>query len=114
MPVPHRWLVAKGLVAEGASDADMDAAARADPDGDGQPTYAEYLCSTDPLDGNDFLKVFIHLEGEEPVISWSKTNALARYTVLGVTNLNERTWTETNAANRAGMRFFRVRATPRD
>ena len=114
VPVPHRWLVAKGLVAEGASDADMDAAARADPDGDGQPTYAEYLCGTDPLDGNDFLKVFIHLEGEEPVISWSKTNALARYTVLGVTNLNERTWTETNAANRAGMRFFRVRATPRD
>ena len=111
VPVPHRWLVAKGLVAEGASDADMDAAARADPDGDGQPTYAEYLCGTDPLDGNDFLKVFIHLEGEEPVISWSKTNDLARYTVLGVTNLNERTWTATNAANRAGMRFFRVRAT---
>ena len=42
------------------------------------------------------------------------TTDLARYTVLGVTNLNERTWTETNAANRAGMRFFRVHATPRD
>ena len=51
-------------------------------DGGGQPTYAEYLCGTNPTDGLDFLRAFIHLEGGEPVISWSKTNALVRYTVL--------------------------------
>lgn len=113
VPVPYAWLVARGLAAEDTSDAEMDAAAAADPDGDGQPTYAEYLCGTDPTDGRDFLTAYIRLEGGEPVISWNRTNALARYTVVGATNLHDRAWSETNAANRAGMRFFRVRATPR-
>ena len=111
IPVPYTWLIEKGLAAADASAEEMDAAAARDTDLDGYANFAEYLCGTDPNDATDSFKVFISREGDETVISWSPTNALARYTVIGVTNLADRTWVETNAANRAGLRFFRVRAT---
>ena len=111
IPVPYTWLIEKGLAAADASAEEMDAAAARDTDLDGYANFAEYLCGTDPNDANDSFKVFISREGDETVISWSPTNALARYTVIGVTNLADRTWVEMNDANRAGLRFFRVHAT---
>ncbi len=111
IPVPYTWLVEKGLSHEGASEAEMETAASADSDGDGYANYAEYLFGTNPNDATDSFKVFIAREGDETIISWSPTNTLATYTVMGVTNLADRTWVETNAVNRAGLRFFRVRAT---
>ena len=111
IPVPYTWLIEKGLAAADASAEEMDAAAARDTDLDGYANFAEYLCGTDPNDANDSFKVFISREGDETVISWSPTNALARYTVIGVTNLADRTWVEMNDANRVGLRFFRVHAT---
>ena len=113
IPVPHAWLVEKGVVAEGSSDADFEAAAALDQDNDGQPTYAEYLCGTDPMDKDDVFKIFIEMVDGDPVISWTPTNAAASYFVQGVTNLVDETWVDTNAVNRAGLRFFRVRVEPR-
>ena len=113
IPVPHTWLVEKGLVSEGATDEAFEAAAKADQDSDGQPTYAEYLCGTDPTNKDDVFKIFIEMVDGDPMISWAPTNTMTKYTVIGVTNLVDRTWVETNAANRAGLRFFRVRATRR-
>ena len=113
IPVPHTWLVEKGLVAEGATDADFEAAAALDQDGDGQPTYAEYLCGTDPTNKDDVFKIFIEMVDGDPVISWAPTNAAASYFVQGVTNIVGETWVDTNAVNRAGLRFFRVRVEPK-
>ena len=114
IPVPHAWLVEKGVVAEGATDEDFEAAAALDQDGDGQPTYAEYLCGTDPMDKDDVFKIFIEMVDGDPVISWTPTNAAASYFVQGVTNLVGEMWVDTNAVNRAGLRFFRVRVEPRE
>ncbi len=111
IPVPYTWLIEKGLATADASAEEMERAAERDTDGDGYANFAEYLCGTDPLDAADAFKVFISREGDETIISWSPTNTLATYTVIGVTNLTDRTWVETNDANRAGLRFFRVRAT---
>ena len=113
VPVPYTWLIENNLAQEGADAAAMEEAANADTDSDGYANDAEYLFGTDPNDPTDSFKVFIAREGDETMISWAPTNTMTKYTVIGVTNLVDRTWVETNAANRAGLRFFRVRATRR-
>jgi hypothetical protein len=91
----------------------MNDAAKLDSDNDGMANYAEYLCGTDPTNATDKLTVSIRMVDDAPQVSWSPTNTLAKYVVIGVTNLTEKTWTETNDVNYAGMRFFRVRVEPK-
>ena len=111
IPVPYTWLIEKGLVASGADESAMDAAAAADFDGDGLCNYAEYLFGTDPCDAKDYFKVYIEMKDQSPVISWNYTNDLVSYTIVGATNITDTTWTMTNSTNLSGMRFFRVKAT---
>ena len=47
------------------------------------------------------------------VMPISEENAAASYTVEGKTNLADEKWAESNDANRAGLRFFRVRVEPK-
>lgn len=57
--VPYAWLLSTGAMdpADGVDAVQAEAAAAADPDGDGQPTWAEYFGGTDPLDGAESLRI---------------------------------------------------------
>ena len=113
IPVTREWLRKYELVPTDATEAEINEAAKADVDGDGHSAYAEYLCGTDPTNRDDVFKIFIEMVDGDPVISWTPTNAAANYFVQGVTNLVDETWIDTNAVNRAGLRFFRVRVEPK-
>ena len=63
------------------STTDPNAAASADPDGDGQNNMAEYLAGTDPIDPASSLRITsIDRQGGDLVVTWTmgggKTNAL--------------------------------------
>ncbi len=117
IPVPYTWLVEKGLavIDESLSVEElakvMNAAAAADFDGDGFVNYAEYLCGTDPKDGEDYLKASIEMVDGKPVISWNDgLSGAAEYTVIGAEKLDASTWEKVDDSNLSKMRFFRVKA----
>ncbi len=118
IPVPYTWLVEKGLavIDESLSAEElakvMNEAAAADFDGDGFVNYAEYLCGTDPKDGEDYLKASIEMVDGKPVISWNDgLSEDAEYTVIGAPTLSTEGWEKVDDSNLSKMRFFRVKAT---
>ncbi len=102
VPVPYLWLEANGLV----TGADYEAAALADPDGDGVPSWQEYVAGSLPTNMNSVFRAHIGMTNSRPWVTWSPDLGAARvYTVAGKAALTNAVWlTPTNAASR----FFRV------
>ena len=108
------------------------AAATADPDGDGQNNLAEFLAGTDPTNSASAFRIIsLTLEGDDVRVTWTmgddKTNALqvtAGDASGGFTNDFSDIFTVTNtfgsvtnyldlgAATNAPARFYRVRLVP--
>lgn len=81
--IPHEWILSDfpGL----STDEDYELAAAADQDGDGMPSWEEYVASTSPTNSADYLSVVSIAPAT--VIAWaSATNRF--YSVYFSTNLN--------------------------
>ena len=80
-----------------------------DHDGDGAPTWAEYISLTAPNDANSRFAATIAIATDgTPNIGWNtQTYASRKYTVYGKVNLSDSVWLEVND-NAATYRFFKV------
>ena len=108
VPVPFEWLDRHFPGTHGA--ADYETIAHADSDGDGFPTWQEYVLDTDPNDPASTLRASIRLEGETPVVEWNHTNATIealgyRYVPKGRVSLADGDWI---SPVQAMHRFFKV------
>ena len=66
--VPHAWLFGYGITN------DFEAAALADLDGDGVPTWKEYIMDTDPTESASVLRVSLNLtQDNHHLITWSSS-----------------------------------------
>lgn len=111
--VPYTWL--DGYYPnQGGSAAAYETLANADSDGDGFPTWQEYLLGTDPTSAASHLFVTISMNGNTPVFGWSHTNANIeaigyRYVPKGRTSLDDSAgWQPLSS----GHRFFKVVVEP--
>lgn len=71
--VPYSWLISTGAIdiSLGVDAVSAEAAAAADQDADGQSTWAEYFAGTDPLNGDDSLRIIsIEVTDAGNAISW--------------------------------------------
>jgi hypothetical protein len=75
---------------------DYEAAALADPDGDGFKTWQEYLCGTDPQNSNSFIRIdSTTYEGGNTVIKWQNAAVWAGIPPLAIqarTNMISGSW----------------------
>ena len=103
-PVPLDWLVSHGLAAEGATDAEFEAAALATAE-NGRPVWECYVAGLDPTKKDDF-RVFIDMDGGEPVVTWWPSNVAGRaYAVWGKADLAD----EWSCPVEPSHRFYQVR-----
>lgn len=76
VPVPYAWL--DEYFPDGAGD--YEAIAKADSDGDGIDTWAEFLLGTDPTNALSRLEATIRMDGTTPIVeSNADTNRLATF-----------------------------------
>ncbi|MBQ6246305.1 MAG: chitobiase/beta-hexosaminidase C-terminal domain-containing protein [Kiritimatiellae bacterium] len=109
--IPVSWFENQGLVAMGGT---AEAAAAADPDGDGHTTADEYVAGTDPNDPDSVLRASIEIVDGRPVVTWTPDLLGERkYRVLGKKTLDSNEdWTDvTDEADldAAGWRFFKAK-----
>ena len=80
-----------------------------DPDGDGFPTYAEYIAFTDPNDAASRFNATISIDVDgTPVVGWNTQTSPSRtYKVFGKVDLSDSVWLEVKD-NVELYRFFRV------
>lgn len=107
VPVPHSWLVEKGLAASNASASTFESAAKADTDGDGFPAWKEYVANTEPKSKSDHLHITaISFDSSgAPVLTVHPAKARDGYpqVIQGKATLDG-TWGTPTASSR----FFRV------
>ena len=82
------WMQGSGLATNGTYPT-WDAVALADQDGDGVPTWAEFIAGTNPNDANSKLTIISQtISNGLPVLKWiGTTNAQAPYTIEWSSNL---------------------------
>jgi len=103
-PVPHEWLVEKGLAPAGVSAAAFEAAALA-PARNGRPVWECYVAGLDPASVEDFLARIEFADGE-PRVFWTPSGVAGRsYEVWGKATLAD----EWASPVRPSHRFFQVR-----
>ena len=86
--IPYGWLTFMGVVTNGASSAEMNAAENQDSDGDGMLNWQEYLAGTQPTNPASKLAIISQVISNGTYISWlSSSGALAPYRVDSSTNL---------------------------
>jgi len=80
-----------------------------DPDGDGVPTWAEYIALTDPNEANSRFAATITIAADgSPIIGWNtQTYTSRKYAIYGKVNLSDSVWLEVNG-NASTYRFFKV------
>ena len=108
VPVPFEWLDRHFPGTH--SVADYETMAQADSDGDGFPTWQEYVLDTDPNDPASALIASIRLVGETPVLEWNHTNTMIealgyRYVPKGRVSLADGDWI---SPLQSMHRFFKV------
>lgn len=109
--VPYTWLDRHFPGTHSA--ADYETIAQADPDGDGFPTWQEYVLDTDPNDPMSTLTASIRLVDGAPVVEWNHTNANIeaigyRYVPRGKASLTSDKWLDAAPSHR----FFKVFVEP--
>jgi hypothetical protein len=120
--VPHAWLIS--INPDWADD--FEAAVLDDPDGDGIPTWQEYLMGTNPLDPESYPKIdAITFDGSNIVLQWQSAvvaPGLPPLLIQATTNLQGGSWSNIgqrslsnglNTWSNAGtqQRFFRLAVT---
>ena len=92
--IPYGWLTFMGVVTNGASPSEMNAAEFGDNDGDGMLNWQEYIAGTDPTNSaSKFMIVSQVVSNGFPHISWlSSVNARAPYRIESSTNLSSGNW----------------------
>ena len=80
-----------------------------DPDGDGVPTWAEYIALTSPNDAASRFNATISIDTDgTPIIGWNTpTYASRTYKIFGKVDLSDSVWLEVKD-NAAQYRFFKV------
>ena len=111
--VPYAWLDGH-YPSQGGSAAAYEALANADSDGDGFPSWQEYLLGTDPTSAESRLFATVTMDGDTPVLGWSHTNASIealgyRYVPKGRASLGDNAGWQPLAN---GHRFFKVVVEP--
>ena len=111
--VPYTWLDST-YPGQGGSAAAYEALALSDTDGDGFPTWQEYLLDTDPKDADSRLFATVRMVDGAPVFGWSHTNANInaqgfRYVPKGRTSLDDTAGWQPYSF---GHRFFKVTVEP--
>ena len=104
--VPHGWL--NGYPGLFSTEADYERVALDDQDGDGHPTWCEFIAGTDPVNPMSAFTALIEQGPAGLIIGWTPDLTPARdYQVEGKADLRDADWGPTNAATR----FFRVNVT---
>lgn len=114
--IPVSWMENMGLVRAGE---DPEAAANADPDGDGYTNAEEYIAGTDPNDPDSHLLAEISIVDGQPVVTPNPeltdrgTKSVREYRRLGKKTLDpNEEWqdvTDVTDLDEAGYRFFKVK-----
>ena len=87
--IPVSWFENQGLVALGGT---AEAAAAADPDGDGLTTAAEYVAGTDPNDPGSVFAAHIEIVDGKAVVTWEPDLSGRHYRLWA-----KRPWTTPNS-----------------
>lgn len=109
VPVSYTWLD-EYFPGSASAAGDYETIAKADSDGDGIDTWAEYLLGTDPTNALSRLEATIRMDGTTPIVeSNADTNRLATFgyqpAVKGKQTLDATAeWAATNSSHR----FFKV------
>ena len=110
VPVPYAWLDAY-VVRFGAGDYETAANAVG---ANGVALWESYVAGLDPADASSRFTALISLDADGAArVTWtpdlSGSESPRTYTVYGKAGLGDADWTPVTDANRARMRFFRVR-----
>jgi hypothetical protein len=120
--VPTAWLASQ----DANWSTNYEAAAMADPDGDGFATWQEYWCGTDPLNAESYFKInAIEFNGSQITIKWEHAKVDANIppiTILGCTDISGGSWsslgthapangTNTWSAPANAPQFYRIGVT---
>ena len=110
VPVPYTWLEPY-LAKYGAGDYEAAGNAKGQ---NGYFLWESYLAGLDPENPTSKFRVYIEmLPDGTPKITWSpdlrEAEEPRKYTVLGKATLFDRDWVPVTEANKANMRFFKVK-----
>jgi hypothetical protein len=79
------------------------------PSGKDGTLWDEFVAGLNPLDPLSRFLSGIHMDADDPVVTWAPNLGGRIYTILGRASLTEGDWTPVTPENKAQMRFFKVK-----